>query len=448
MNVSSEDKFSYPIVRLTSYKNWHEFIETLKSLSISYEYWENINPDLPDLATDVLEKPVELTPEGCYQSIMSSINRSSVVSPNVTQPLTRSASASRTDTSTGTTTATTATPTMSMNDAVIMYNAMMSIKRTEYKESAATEKAIRLWISASVEKNTFSTIVESIVTKTGKTRVPLRMLVRDIRTKFSPGSVVIIADMSSKYNALLKEAHLASMSPDRWLESWHSLYPRAVRVGIPELQGPNAVRDFLSAVGARFEPEWAHTKNVAFLQYTDELPESMDLLHLHDELKRFRENNIINQVSTGKRGVHATLGNQSDKFANSTHYECPCEKSVGHFWKPEICRTLRQAISGEFNGRPTTISKERCDKMKQAYESAKWNSLREKIQKHGWNQQGKKAQSKGNLPGGMAAAILDPGMFEKDDASQAPVGVYTTLGSRKHMLSMSTLYDNCGAMHV
>ncbi|KAG6148767.1 hypothetical protein E4U27_003040 [Claviceps purpurea] len=125
MNVSSEDKFSYPIVRLTSYKNWHEFIETLKSLSISYEYWENINPDLPDLATDVLEKPVELTPEGCYQSIMSSINRSSVVSPNVTQPLTRSASASRTDTSTGTTTATTATPTMSMNDAVIMYNAMI-----------------------------------------------------------------------------------------------------------------------------------------------------------------------------------------------------------------------------------------------------------------------------------------------------------------------------------
>ncbi|KAG5929854.1 hypothetical protein E4U60_007313, partial [Claviceps pazoutovae] len=254
--------------------------------------------------------------------------------------------------------------------------------------------------------------------------------------------------MSNKYNALLKEAHLANMSPDRWSESWYSLYPRVVRVGIPELQGPNAVRDFISVVGARFEPEWAHTKNVAFLQYTGELPESMKLLHLHDELKRFRENNIINQVSTGKRGVHATLGNQSDKFAGSTHYECPCDKSVGHFWKPENCRTLRQEICGEFNGRPTTFSKERCNNVVQAYESAKWKSLREGIQKHGWNQQGKKTQSKGNLPGGMAAAILDPGMFEKDDASQAPVGVYTTLGSRKHMLSMSTLYDHCGAMHV
>ncbi|KAG6177118.1 hypothetical protein E4U10_000312 [Claviceps purpurea] len=51
---------------------------------------------------------------------------------------------------------------------------------------------------------------------------------------------------------------------------------------------------------------------------------------------------------------------------------------------------------------------------------------------------------KEQFPGKVSAAILDPVMIE----GNAPQTVFTATENHSHMLANSTLFDNCGAMHV
>ncbi|KAG5944972.1 hypothetical protein E4U59_006541 [Claviceps monticola] len=256
--------------------------------------------------------------------------------------------------------------------------------------------------------------------------------VTSLEKKFSPGDYILKASLPSQYKALLQDALRANTNPDRWLDAWATLYPRASPVKIPELEGPNAVRDFLSAVGNRFEPSWAHSKDVELTKYTDELPEDMSLLRLHDELRRFREGRRVNQASVGI-GVHATLGAQSDE--------------------PEDCNTLRQAVTGDHNdnGYKSSITQTRRTAIRQSYESPKWEALRSSITANGWQSSKKKRwnKPKGKIPSNIAAAAIDPDLLQGVVAAEAQaVGIYITLGDRRHILSESTVYDTGGAMHV
>ncbi|KAG6210041.1 hypothetical protein E4U35_006110 [Claviceps purpurea] len=44
-------------------QHWTDFFEILEDLCRSKKDWEKVNPDLPDLASDILEKPATLTPD-------------------------------------------------------------------------------------------------------------------------------------------------------------------------------------------------------------------------------------------------------------------------------------------------------------------------------------------------------------------------------------------------
>ncbi|KAG5986029.1 hypothetical protein E4U52_000633 [Claviceps spartinae] len=176
----------------------------------------------------------------------------------------------------------------------------------------------------------------------------------------------------------------------------------------------------------------------------------MSLPSLHDELRRFREGRRVKQGSVGI-GVHATLGAQSDGVSQFTpHHDCPCG-ATNHMWKPEACQTLRQAVTGEFNGYKSSLPQNRRTAIRQSYESPKWDDLRASITANGWQSSKKRRwnKPKGKIPPNIAAAAIDTDLLHGVVAAEAQaIGMYTTLSDRRHILSESTVYDTGGAMHV
>ncbi|KAG5950620.1 hypothetical protein E4U58_001545 [Claviceps cyperi] len=72
MELSTKEiKFS--TVALKSYDDWNDFYENLEKLCRSMRYWDKVNPDLPDLDSDILVKPAVLTPEQCLDFVLSKI---------------------------------------------------------------------------------------------------------------------------------------------------------------------------------------------------------------------------------------------------------------------------------------------------------------------------------------------------------------------------------------
>ncbi|KAG6268350.1 hypothetical protein E4U47_004705 [Claviceps purpurea] len=72
MELSTKE-VKYPTVALKSYDDWNEFYENLEKLCRSMKYWDKVNPDLPDLDSDILVKPAVLTPEQCLDFVLSKI---------------------------------------------------------------------------------------------------------------------------------------------------------------------------------------------------------------------------------------------------------------------------------------------------------------------------------------------------------------------------------------
>ncbi|KAG6207394.1 hypothetical protein E4U35_001007 [Claviceps purpurea] len=72
MELSTKE-VKYPTVALKSYDDWNDFYENLEKLCRSMKYWDKVNPDLPDLDSDILVKPAVLTPEQCLDFVLSKI---------------------------------------------------------------------------------------------------------------------------------------------------------------------------------------------------------------------------------------------------------------------------------------------------------------------------------------------------------------------------------------
>ncbi|KAG6040272.1 hypothetical protein E4U39_007242 [Claviceps sp. Clav50 group G5] len=195
-------------------------------------------------------------------------------------------------------------------------------------------------------------------------------------------------------------------------------------------------------------------KKVKLVEYNNDIPANFTLKSVSDEFMRYRKATRVYDKDSPK-GVHATLGTRSDTStkqdtgSKSKGTDCPC--GFVHQYKPQQCRTLLYAITGELVDKKKAPAKELCAKIKQRYESPKWDNLRTLIAQEGWANTNN-TKPKEQFPGKVSAAIiypkicmtiLDPEMFE-----DVPRPVFATTESHNHMLSNSTLFDNCGAMHV
>ncbi|KAG6125035.1 hypothetical protein E4U38_007974 [Claviceps purpurea] len=251
------------------------------------------------------------------------------------------------------------------------------------------------------------------------------------------------------YNIVHQEAcrkFKAQEAKELALHKW--IASTAVRHDINEIKGANAIHDFIQAVGAKFEPTWAEAKKVKLVEYNNDIPAEFTLKSVSDEFMRYRKATRVYDKDTPK-GVHATLGTRSDTStkqdngSKSKGADCPC--GFVHQYKPQQCRTLLYAITGELVNKKKTPQKELCAKIKQRYDSPKWETLRKLIAQEGWAASNtEQTMPKEQFPGKVSAAILDPVMIE----GNAPQTVFTATENHSHMLANSTLFDNCGAMHV
>ncbi|KAG6089102.1 hypothetical protein E4U15_004192 [Claviceps sp. LM218 group G6] len=334
-----------------------------------------------------------------------------------------------------------------MLEAVQYYHVLHIEACRKHKSKEAKELAIHKWIATTVNPSLHSSTLETIRAETGRREVTLRESTKKLKESFSPGLMVLTAETATQYKELLNDARWANTSPDKWSEKWNTVYQKAMRLNINEVQGVNAIQDFIQAVGAQFEPTWAEAKKVKLVEYNSDLPDNITLKSVAEEFMRYRKATRVFDQDHGK-GIHATLGNQSNKPTHDNaskgtrkNVNCPC--GFTHTWKPQLCRTLLYAITGELVNKKRTPSKDLCEKIKQRYESPKWEALRTIINNEGWSKSD--AQPKGQFPGRVSAAVIDPGILEKFVEPQI---VYTTTSKHHHLLATSTLFDNCGAMHV
>jgi hypothetical protein len=61
----------------------------------------------------------------------------------------------------------------------------------------------------------------------------------------------------NKYRLILKQAHLGGVNPVKWYYNWFKAYNRAISLGIPEVKGALAAKEFLIAIETKINPEWA-----------------------------------------------------------------------------------------------------------------------------------------------------------------------------------------------
>ncbi|KAG6023708.1 hypothetical protein E4U40_003829 [Claviceps sp. LM458 group G5] len=148
-------------------------------------------------------------------------------------------------------------------------------------------------------------------------------------------------------------------------------------------------------------------------------------------------------------GVHATLGSQSDQgtvskgtAGDKKSPNCPCGSKT-HQWKPEACRDLYQAVTGEVTVAGRKLNKTKLKTIKDAYNSPKFNSLRTSIDNNGWQVKSKDKTTEVDSPDGIAATTIDPELLKDLEMT---TGIYTTIGRSQHPLSKCTLFDNSVAM--
>ncbi|KAG5951445.1 hypothetical protein E4U58_001170 [Claviceps cyperi] len=338
-----------------------------------------------------------------------------------------------------------------MLEAIQFYHVLHQEACRKFKSQESKEIVLHKWIASTVNPSLHSSTLEATRAETERRQITLREITKKLKDSFSPGLMVLKAETSTLYKELLEEARWASTSPDKWIETWNTTYQKAVRHDINEIKSANAIHNFIQAVGSKFEPTWAEAKKVKLVEYNNNIPDNFTLKSVSDEFMRYRKASRVYEKEIPK-GVHATLGNRSDANKQDTGSkpkgsDCPC--GFVHHYKPQQCRTLLFAVTGELVDKKKTPTKELCAKIRQRYDSLKWENLRTIIVQEGWVKPNTvHTKPKEQFPGKVSAAIIDPKMImaildSLTIEEPTPRSVFTAMENQDHMLAHSTLFDNC-----
>ncbi|KAG5970547.1 hypothetical protein E4U56_007606 [Claviceps arundinis] len=138
------------------------------------------------------------------------------------------------------------TPTML--EAIQYYHVLHLEACRKHKNQETKKLAILKWIAITVNPSLHSSTLEAIRAETGR-RAQARLM-------------VLTAETATQYKELLNDARWANTSPDKWIKKWNTVYQKAKRQNINEIQGVNAIQHFIQAVGAQFEPTWAEAASL------------------------------------------------------------------------------------------------------------------------------------------------------------------------------------------
>ncbi|KAG5913128.1 hypothetical protein E4U61_007329 [Claviceps capensis] len=128
-------------------------------------------------------------------------------------------------------------------------------------------------ITITVYPGLHSSTPESIRAETGRRQVSLREIAKKLKESFSPGLMV------GKHQPRQMDRKVEHSLPE--------LQQKAVRQDIKEIEGSNAIQDFIQAVDAQFEPTWAEARKVKMVEYNNDLPDHFTLKAVAEEFMRY-----------------------------------------------------------------------------------------------------------------------------------------------------------------
>jgi hypothetical protein len=446
-------------------KQWSEWFEAFMHHCHFRDVWELVDPDAPDIPSSKLVQPRLTTLEELME--LSDAERAIARQEwsNTPQHLQTGDEP-------------TSAPTK-YEDVVTQFNSRLAQHNIVYKEylnRAADYKHMYDWVHSTVDKD----LIRPIRT-TGSysgSKLTLQTIIRDLRDQCAPAESSSLSQARKEYRAVLDRATTGRANPTTWMKEWRSVYRHGKALRIPELEGSIAIYDFLNAVSAKLAPDWA-TRALSDLITAEELGQPHQTL---DEYGRiFTALNHENSLRHGQKGVvpslFATLGNRSDRpnssFNERKEHSCPCLREGRlHQWKPEQCQRLEYAITGKARLK-NNLTSEDCSEIKVRLGAPKWKWLVDHknwqsyapTRKQGTNDKKPKSSYQGKdhskgagndspkdtvqgddqpkYPGKIVSTVINPDLI-----SGRSVGVYSTLNLGKHPLSSSTLFDNCGAVHL
>ncbi|KAG6269174.1 hypothetical protein E4U48_004375 [Claviceps purpurea] len=306
--------------------HWDDWIEALQSFAEGQGFWSEVNPDNPELPADALVQPRVATSVECQEFISKE--------STPTNPVT-------------------------LHDAIQYHLMLYQEQVRRYKEQESKERTIHSWMASTVLPSVHASVLAKIRKDATTSHVTPRQVAKELKARFAQDSVVSSAATSSRYKDLLQQAHMANVEPKRWIADWNVIYQKGISQDILEVKGPNAIRDFLRAMGARFEPAWAHGKLAKLVEYNGTIPSTFTLTvtGLAEEFMRYRRATRV--FDTRDNSVNATLGTQTSNNTNNPKPKgCPC--NTFHKWQPHQCLAVYHAVTGQPVADIKPISKGAC----------------------------------------------------------------------------------------
>ena len=320
--------------------------------------------------------------------------------------------------------------------------------RLEWDRRSRSMNAISHWITGSVDQEILRPIKATLM-RNNDTGV--RAVLVELLNHMAPGEGTTMATARQVYRDVLSEARKGSTDRQKWYNKWRNALTSAQAYDLPETQqGFLSTLDFIDAVGEKMLPEWSREwkSRVITQQELGQPIEDLDTLgRIFQAQLQFAT--IDNRKGRSRELVAATIGDRGARSASSSskEYNCPClEKGDKHPHKPADCRRLESAVTGttEHKLKKEIVEPEKSE-IKARLRNQSWKWL---VEKKGWqshlastSSSAKSGSSK--YPGSVNAALINPDLIDIDQ------GVYSTWDTRRrHPLSQSTLFDNCGAMHL
>ncbi|RAQ98619.1 reverse transcriptase domain protein [Stemphylium lycopersici] len=139
------------------------------------------------------------------------------------------------------------------------YEKSLAEYRVDAADWQATAKALQNlwdWVYATVDEQLLAPVLIRLADGPDQS---LQELVKCLKKELAPTEASNQLLVRQEYRAILEQARSGSMEPQDWYNAWQVSRMKAEGLDIPEVLGELAVVDFLSAVGARYAPEWANT---------------------------------------------------------------------------------------------------------------------------------------------------------------------------------------------
>ena len=173
------------------------------------------------------------------------------------------------------------------------------------------------------------------------------------------------------------------------------------------------------------------------------------------------ENSLCAESKGSTLSIFATFGDLSDKRpsqeANKQRHSCPCLKKRETYQQDlGVCMRLEYVITGtttqKLKSKPTT---QEVNDIKNQITLPEWKQIIKKRdqEKHLQSkQEASRSKTKRSTPtrgeflGSINAALLD--LYLISEISESTTRVYAMFDYAKHLLSDSTLFDNCRAINL